>query len=379
MSTKRFFTSFFVLTVLFAMIGLAIGPASAAITAEWANLDQWDRIAGDWQNGNLGADIYSEGRVVPFRAALEGFAEATVYNITISHELTKGGSMGYDFLARYDMTETDVDETALCSTTGGADSTLCDLPLGLLDPGVVNPALATAFTYSAVSPTFATPPHLAGVNILGAVNQNVTTANAYLTTWGAQAVSVGATTYSGSTSGDADASVVIQLTTPATCPGDECAMLLAWGGHLASSSYWRLSVDGGPNGAGAISGSAYHMRTTGYGNQDKSIKTGADLLTFVEVIKDLNSLNYPNGTFDLFIQEDAETAVQGDGTCVGDGGTTSSLVFDINELTPFTVYELSLHRHRPGAGIGNWSTATTGLAAQRSQSPKLPTTSTSPA
>ncbi len=334
MTTRRIFHSIFATALFFSMFLFVIAPTSAAITAESGNLDQWDRVGKDWQNGNLGKDIYSEGRVVPFRVAFENLAPGTTYVIEMSHDVTKGGNVGYDFLADYNFTEPDVD---LCGTpAAGGASSLCSLPGGLASAPF--PAVKTQFNYTAPF-TFTSPPHLAGLTIQGAIAQNVTLANANLTTWGAKTVTIDPIVYSGSTSADSSAKHTINVTTPDTCTAGKCAVFFAFGGRLATSSYWRTST-GAPNGAGAITGSAYHVNLLTFGNQDMSIKTGSDLLTFLEVIKDLNSTETPGitGRFNLWVQQGTGTADM-KAENVGDLGTTGPVIYTISDLTSFTVYE----------------------------------------
>jgi hypothetical protein len=101
--------------------------AAASLTV---NLDQCanETTPCDWQNGDLNGNnsAYSEGRVVPFRLAIEGLAAGT-HSIHINYDFTAGGHKAYDFLASFDATET-VDP---CATGGGGVSSLCALPLGV--------------------------------------------------------------------------------------------------------------------------------------------------------------------------------------------------------------------------------------------------------
>ncbi len=251
--TKRVF--------LYSVLAIAVLFSIAAISAVGANLDQWNKSTVKWQNGNLGKAGYSEGSVVPFRLAVDGMAADTDYTIHINFDVTKGGAPGYDFLATYDATETNVN---LCGTDGGGYSPLCasTTPTGLT--GV----LSDTIPFDAGSTTFATPPHKAGLSIAGAIANSIANGNTNLTIFGATFVSIGQAVYSGSTSANSSGDYTVVFHTPATCTPDptECVALLAWGGHLAQSSYWQTNTNLA-NGAGAINGSSYHMRTSWIGRQ----------------------------------------------------------------------------------------------------------------
>ena len=245
-----------ILSLVFSSINLAfIGSANAAGLN--VNLDQWANKPGQgWQNGDLNGNnsAYAEGRVVPFRFAIEGLEPGT-HSFHINYDFTAGGHKAYDFLASYDATESGVTP---CSAGGGAVSSLCPVT-------VPAPAANTV--------PFLTDP------FVGATGKTVTGAETFsgvprlLTFYGATNVSVTTPLHDPTTSpptGNTTADIVVTFTTSGS------AALFLWGGHLGQSAYWDTA---NPNGAGQISGAPWHMRTqqldgSGNKNQDRKRRHG---------------------------------------------------------------------------------------------------------
>jgi hypothetical protein len=95
-----------------------------------------------------------------------------------------------------------------------------------------------------------------------------------LTIWGGTIGSVTGPTHAGSPAGNSTAEFVVHFSSSGS------AVLLSWGGHLAQSRLWNLSVGGVRDGAGEVSGAPWHMRTlqldgSGNKNQDRSIQPSA--------------------------------------------------------------------------------------------------------
>jgi hypothetical protein len=111
--TRRLLTSswaaLFVLTLLMQTGALAAPGTSLAANLS-VNLDQYANggktSPAGWQNGDLNGNnsTYSEGKVVPFRLAIEGLS-AGQHTIHINYDFTAGGHEAYDFLATYNATE----------------------------------------------------------------------------------------------------------------------------------------------------------------------------------------------------------------------------------------------------------------------------------
>ena len=231
-----------------------LGPlAPASRAAVTVNLDQWASLDFAWQNGNLNGNNsrYPEGGSVPFRLAMEGLAVGS-HEIHISYDFTAGGHKAYDFLATWNATN---GAGAICTPSGGAISSMC-------------PSLPTPATMTFPSDPFVTD------------GLSVSAAAAYaglprrMTIWGGTLTSMSTPAHSGSPAGNSDVEIVVRFKTTGS------AVLLAWGGHLAQSSYWNKSAGGSPDGASLVSGAPWHVRTLGLDgagskNQDRSIQPSA--------------------------------------------------------------------------------------------------------
>jgi hypothetical protein len=233
-----------------AAIGLRVQPARAATTV---NLDQWASTDFAWQNGNLNGNNskYPEGGIVPFRLAIEGLTPGS-HSLHINYDFTAGGHKAYDFLATWNATNA---SGAICAASGGGISSMC-------------PSLGTSSTY-----TFPADPFVAdGLSVTTA--QVYSAASRNLTLWGGTVTSITGPTHTGPVSGNSTADFTVTFTTTGS------AALLAWGGHLAQSTFWNIAAGGEPDGAAQVSGAPWHMRTlqldgTGNKNQDRSIQPSA--------------------------------------------------------------------------------------------------------
>jgi hypothetical protein len=241
----------------------AVAPDGQIMSAAGVSVDL-DQCANDprtiacsWQNGDLNGNnsTYAEGLVVPFRLAIEGLSPGQ-HSIHINYDFTAGGEEGYDFLATYNATET----VLLCAPGGGAVSSLCpNLPTPDTDPFTTN----LTFQVPDANNLLVKDAELFA-NLVGKRD---------LTMYGGTIVSISPPTYSGDTDGNVSADIVVTFTATGS------AVLLAWGGHLAQSAFWR---EGNlPDGAGEISGAPWHMRTqkldnaNSNKNQDRSIQPSA--------------------------------------------------------------------------------------------------------
>jgi hypothetical protein len=227
----------------------AAGPVRAAGSV---NLDQWATLDHAWQNGNLNGNNtrYPEGGIVPFRLAVEGLTKGS-HTIRIQYDFTAGGHKAYDFLARYNGWVT----PPTCGASGGGISSMC--------PSMPTPQFA-AFP----SDGFKTD----GLTVRGA--EAYSGVRRLLTIWGGSITSISGPSHVGSTGGNSTAEFTVKFTSTGS------AVLLAWGGHLAQSRYWQMSIGGPRDGAGEVSGAPWHMRTlqldgSGNRNQDRSIQPSA--------------------------------------------------------------------------------------------------------
>jgi hypothetical protein len=182
---------------------------------------------------------------------MEGLTAGS-HEIRISYDFTAGGHKAYDFLATWNATH---GAGTICTPSGGAISSMC-------------PALPGASTF-----TFPGDPYIAdGQSVLGA--QQYAGIGRRMTIWGGTITSIGAPTHSGSAAGNSEVELLVRFRSTGS------AVLLAWGGHLAQSSYWNKLTGGSPDGASLVSGAPWHVRTLGLDgagsrNQDRSIQPSA--------------------------------------------------------------------------------------------------------
>jgi len=233
---------------------LWLGPlAGGSRAGASVNLDQWATLDKAWQNGNLNGNNsrYPEGGIVPFRLAMEGLATGN-HEIRISYDFTAGGHKAYDFLATWNATNAG---GAICIPSGGAISSMC-------------PSLPSISTYPLPNDPFKTD----GLTVSGA--QAYAGMPRRLSIWGGTVLSITSPVHTGSASGNSEVELVVRF--KASGP----AVLLAWGGHLAQSSYWNSAGGGERDGASLVSGAPWHVRTLGLDgagnkNQDRSIQPSA--------------------------------------------------------------------------------------------------------
>jgi hypothetical protein len=226
--------------------------APAVSAAVNVNLDQWSTKPGAWQNGNLNGNnaAYPEGGVVPFRLAIEGLA-AGAHSITISYDFTANGHKAYDFLATWNSSVV----PGLCAAGGGAVSSMCPS----LGPRAVRAFPSDPFVANGLS--------VAGAQAASSVTRN-------LTIYGGTITGITGPIHAGSVDASSTATFHVNFTSRGP------AVLMAWGGHLAKSSYWDQSAGGALDGAAEVSGAPWHMRTlqldgSGNRNQDRSIQSSA--------------------------------------------------------------------------------------------------------
>lgn len=197
-------------------------------------------LGAAWVNGNLNANKahYIEGQVVPFRMRFTGLALGA-HTVIVGFDTTENGKHAYDFLARYDYTETNADPCDSGATCTGASSTY---------PIPNDPNIAAAAPMN--PPEFPAP-------------------DRYFTMWGGTITNVSTPVIaSGDYTGSSRTEVSVTFTAAVANP------VLSWGGHLARRGDW-----GNDASAAAIEGSPYHMRLIALdgsgGNQDRSIQSSA--------------------------------------------------------------------------------------------------------
>ncbi len=236
--------------------GATTAQADPVATSLNVDLDQYANLDVEWQNGDLNGNnsAYAEGEVVPFRLAIEGL-EAGTHTIHVNYDFTSGGHEAYDFLATWNATES----PGLCDPGGGAVSSMC-------------PTLGAADTQAFPSDSFEPgDPTRAGLTVAGA--EAFSGVSRTLTMYGGTIDGIVGPSHDGPVGGNSSGDVVVTFTS------DADAVLLAWGGHIAQSAYWK-TTQGANNGASVINGAPWHMRTqqlddSANKNQDRSIQPSA--------------------------------------------------------------------------------------------------------
>jgi len=250
---RRLVTAAFAVAMIAAVSVAPGGPGVRDVRAAASvNLDQWATVDNAWQNGNLNGNNtrYPEGGIVPFRLAIEGLS-AGAHQIRVQYDFTAGGHKAYDFLASWKGWVS----PPICGSGGGGVSSMC-------------PSMPAWNSVALPSDGFKTD----GLTVNGA--EWYSGVSRRMTIWGGTISSISGPAHAGSTAGNSTAEFVVRFTSSGS------AVVLAWGGHLAQSRYWNLSVGGQRDGAGEVSGAPWHMRTlqldgSGNRNQDRSIQPSA--------------------------------------------------------------------------------------------------------
>ncbi len=235
------------------LIAAVLAHPGAVLAGASVNLDQWATLDAAWQNGNLNGNNsrYPEGGIVPFRLAIEGLAPGS-HEVKIEYDFTAGGHKAYDFLATWNSTNA---AGKICIPSGGAISSMCpSMPGSSSFPFPTDFYIADGLSVAAAQAWAAVPRRL--------------------TIWGGTITSITSPVHSGSASGNSSVGILVSFKTMGS------AVLLAWGGHLAQSSFWNSKAGGERDGASLVSGAPWHVRTLGLDgsgakNQDRSIQPSA--------------------------------------------------------------------------------------------------------
>jgi T1SS-143 domain-containing protein len=251
------------------------------------NLDQWadgSVLQGDFDgtgqsqevfvNGNLNAQKahYNEGDAIPYRAVLDNMQTGVTYGLVIQWDTVDSGAYALDYLTGYNFSfdgtkhpgEPDVDPLQGVNGISSGASTLAAI---LADPQLLLGFGSQFGVTDGIDAGGGLPSGAQSITIFGAV----TNATVSLTSYNADKTKASVTitfTYTGSSADNADTVVV------------------AWGGHIASSLDWADDAGETVETASDISGSPYHMRVqslvvdgvvTSVGNQDRSLSADAVL------------------------------------------------------------------------------------------------------
>ncbi len=185
-----------------------------------------------WINGNLNANNsrYVEGDATVQRLWLTEFVPGTSHTVTFQYGTTKGGKHAYDFLTTWDWSEDWITVPDRCQGITG-----CEAATDTFFPIPVDPN-AGGFDAAAGTRLFT----MRGGTITAASTPAIV---------------------SGSYAGDSETSITVTFTVASS--GDmcstksgvtTCSVAIWFGAHVSTQINWGLG-----NGAGAISGSPYHV------------------------------------------------------------------------------------------------------------------------
>jgi T1SS-143 domain-containing protein len=283
------------------------------------NLDQWadgpapdaDGTGGNQEefvNGNLNPSKahYNEGDSIPYRAVIDDLTNGTTYSLLIQWDTVDSGAYALDYLTGFNFSfdgtrhpgEPDVTPTVgVTGLSSGAISTVA-IPS---DPQLLDGFGAQFGVTDGLDS--GQPSGEQFITIFGAVT-NLSTSNIIYTDNNTKASISVSFTYIGSNANNADSVVV------------------AWGGHIASSLDWRDDPGETVETASDISGSPYHTRVLtifengvpkSVGNQDRSLSAAA---VFAPPVADDVSLladedNIAGGNNDVQAGDDDQSGLTG--------------------------------------------------------------------
>ncbi|MDA8384755.1 MAG: Ig-like domain repeat protein [Actinomycetota bacterium] len=228
-----------------------------------------------WQNGNLNGNQahWAEGEFISYRAILSNLS-AGPHTVVIRWDPTDNGKHAIDYLGSYDATETTspspsglhANNNNPCADlvqAGQLSSNYCTPP----SPSASAPVDLKTVDFGANSTMcgltpgndYPQSPKQGQIDFFGPVES--------------ASFSYGQQNVGGAT-GKCYSYATITFTLTSAVSSNQ-AVVMAWGGHVASSLDW-----GSGNAAGNISGSPYHMAimqidTTTIGNQDRSLSASA--------------------------------------------------------------------------------------------------------
>lgn len=296
-------------------------PGSGTVSIK---LDQWaDGPAPDadgngqnqevFVNGNLNAQKahYNEGDAIPYRAILDDLTPGVTYGLVIQWDTVDSGAYALDYLTGYNFSFEGTKHPGEPDVTPVAG-------VGDVSSGAV--------TTANIGPDFQL---LTGFGAQFGVTDGLGSEQPSGQPSGQQAVSIFGAVSNASVSGvtynDPDktkASVTITFTYNGAATDSADAVVVAWGGHIASSLAWADDPGETVDTASDISGSPYHMRVLGLyennvlrsiGNQDRSLS--ADAVSAPPVANDVSLLadedNITSGIGDTATGDDDQSNLTG--------------------------------------------------------------------
>ncbi|HKU99819.1 MAG TPA: hypothetical protein VJR58_31275, partial [Vineibacter sp.] len=282
-------------------------------------LDQWaDGAAPDadgtgnnnevFVNGNLNQTKahYNEGDAIPYRAVLDDLNTGTVYGLQIQWDTVDSGAYALDYLTGFNFSfegtrhpgEPDVTPTAGITDISSAASSTVAIPS--------DPQLLTGFG--------------AQFGVTDGLASGQPSGQQFFTVFGAvSTLSTSAITYNAD---HTKASITVFFTYTGSTANTSDSVVVAWGGHIASSLDWRDDPGETVQTASDISGSPYHTRVltlfengvaTSIGNQDRSLSAAAveapPIANDVSLLADED--NITGGNNDVQAGDDAQANLTG--------------------------------------------------------------------
>jgi T1SS-143 domain-containing protein len=249
------------------------------------NLDQWADgpvLQGDvdgtgqnqevFVNGNLNAQKahYNEGDAIPYRAIMDNLEPGVTYGLVIQWDTVDSGAYALDYLTGFNFSfdgtkhpgEPDVNPLLGVTGISSGSITLAGIQS---DPQLLTGFGAQFGITDGLSS--GTPSGAQSISLFGSVSGATVSTVTYNADFTKASVTV-SFMYTGSAADNADTVVV------------------AWGGHIASSLDWHDDAGETVQTASDINGSPYHMRVlslvvdgtvTSVGNQDRSLSADAVL------------------------------------------------------------------------------------------------------
>jgi T1SS-143 domain-containing protein len=225
-------------------------------------------------NGNLNAQKahYNEGDAIPYRAVLDNLTPNVTYALVIQWDTVDSGAYALDYLTGYNFSfegtkhvgEPDVNPLLGVTGISSGATTLAAI---LADPQLMLGFGSQFGVTDGIDAGNGLPSGAQSITLFGAVSN----------------ATVSVTSYNADKT---KASVTITFTYTGTADDNADAVVVAWGGHIASSLDWHDDAGETVQTASDISGSPYHMRvlslivdgtTTSVGNQDRSLSADAVL------------------------------------------------------------------------------------------------------
>src|SRR4051812_40541902 len=192
----------------------------------------------NWVKGNVGSanSHYIEGYSIPYRTVMSGLANGS-HKLIIEWDVTQSGKHAVDYLAHYNR--------LLPHNYFSSHS----------QPEGIDPLIGVAGSFSAPQTFPIPPPSSDGSPVAGLPTtsfNSLPAAERVITIWNGTVTNLTYLSEGNPGSASAATRMLIEFTTSVGATG---TVVIAWGGHIATSLDW-----GRDSAATGINGSSYHMR-----------------------------------------------------------------------------------------------------------------------